>query len=112
MHSGQHTASQFLAFAAHGDLVVRADRPYVRQVVKIYGSSDAVPPLPDFQFDPAELWNAGTSIVLFDKNIDSDDEEVHAIEAAQGLGELLWGNLHTHDMKVYLELLNGLQMPS
>jgi len=108
VNSAQYTTSQFLAFAAYGDLVARADRPYVRQVLQIYSSSDAVVPLPDFQFDPAELWNAGTLIVLFDKSIDSDEEEIHAVEAAQGLGGFLWGNLHAHDMKVYLELLSGL----
>jgi hypothetical protein len=108
VNSAQYTTSQFLAFAAYGDLVARADRPYVRQVLQIYSSSDAVTPLPDFQFDPAELWNAGTLIVLFDKSIDSDEEEIHAVEAAQGLGGFLWGNLHAHDMKVYLELLSGL----
>ena len=106
--SAQYKASQFLAFTACGDLVARADRPYVRQVLQIYSSSDAVAPLPDFQFDPAELWNAGTLIVLFDKNIDSDEEEIHAVEAAQGLGGFLWGNVHAHEMKVYLELLSGL----
>jgi hypothetical protein len=106
--SAQYTTSQFLAFAAYGDFIARADRPYVRQVLQIYSSSGAAAPLPDFQFDPVELWNAGNLIVLFDKSIDSDEEEIHAVEATQGLGEYLWGNLHTHDMKVYLELLSGL----
>jgi len=104
----QHPTSQFFAFVACGDLVTRADRPYVRQVLQIYSSSDAVAPLPDLQFDPAELWNAGTLIVLFDKSIDRDEEEIHAVEAAQGLRGFLWGNVHAHNMKIYLELLSGL----
>jgi len=108
INSAQFKTSQFLAFAAHGDLVARADRPYIRQVLQIYSSSDTVAHLSDFQFDPAELWNAGTLIILFDKSIDSDEEEIHAVEAAHGLGGFLWGNLHAHDMKVYLELLSGL----
>jgi hypothetical protein len=108
VNSAQYMKSQFLAFAAYGDLVARADRPYVRQVLQIYSSSEPVAPLPDFQLDPAELWNAGTLIVLFDKSIDSDEEEIHAVGAAQGLGGFLWGNLHVHDMKIYLKLLSGL----
>lgn len=107
-NSSQYTTSQFLAFATYGDLVTRADRPYVRQILQVYSSSDALTPLPNLQFDPPELWNAGTLIVLFDKSLDSDEEEIHAVEAVQGLGDFLWGNLHAHDMKIYLELLNGL----
>lgn len=98
--------SKFLAFTAYGDLVARADRPYVRQVLQVYSS--VVAPLPGFEFDAAELWTVGTLIVLFDKSVDSDEEEIHAVEAIQGLGSFLWGNVHAHDMKNYLELLSGL----
>lgn len=32
-------ASKFLAFSVHGDMVVRADRPYVRKLLEIYSTA-------------------------------------------------------------------------
>ncbi|KAF2152247.1 alpha/beta-hydrolase [Myriangium duriaei CBS 260.36] len=100
--------TRFLAIVAHGDPVPRADRPFVRQILQIYSNvSDT--PLQNFQFDPPELYSAGDLVVLFDKNLEGDEEEIVAVKAEDGIGEFLWGTVKMHEMEVYLKLLSQLR---
>jgi hypothetical protein len=101
--------STFLAFAVHGDIVVRADRPYIRKMIEIFGSSGAASSMPTLEFEESELYNVGELVLLFDANPDGDDEQFQAAQLGDEINKLLWGNLKAHPLKEYCKLLSGLK---
>jgi len=104
---------RFLAFAVQGDVVVRADRPYVRKILEIYSAGGAaMTAVPTLQFEEPELRNAGKLILLFDKNPDGDEDQIEAVEAGNAVENVLWGNVRAHPMKLYCEMLAQLKQAS
>jgi len=105
--------SRFLAFVACGDIVVRADRPYIRKILEIYGASDSTSsPTPQIQFEEVELYNPGNLVMLFDNNPDGEEDIFEAVQVGGVIGNFLWGNAKVHAMKWYCEMLEGLQQDS
>ena len=100
-----HTSgSTFLAFVNHGDPVARADKPYIRLLLDVYSRPT---PLPYLNFEPSELCNAGTVILLYDRNPDGDDDDIGVSEVTNHMSSLLFGNVKVHPMKHYLTLLGA-----
>jgi hypothetical protein len=83
----------------------------VRKILEIYstGSRDASSSVTSVQFEEPELYNAGKLIMLFDENSDGDEDEIRGVEVERLIEGFLWGNVKTHPMKVYCELIAGLR---
>lgn len=98
----QSSNASFLSIVNNGDPVVRADKPYIRTLLEVY-----VKPNPEERLDFAasELFNCGSVILLHDRNVESEDADIDAVEATDSIGSVLFGNVKAHSMKQYLTML-------
>lgn len=95
-----HTSgSTFLAFVNHGDPVARADKPYIRLLLDVYSRPI---PLPYLDFEAPELCNAGTVLLLYERNPDGDEDDIGISEVTNQMSNLLFGNVKVHQMRHYL----------
>jgi len=61
-------------------------------------------------FVPATLFNAGMTVLLYDKNQDADEIAVSSsVVSPERIGGLLFGNVKIHPMKEYLSLIGSLR---
>ena len=59
------------------------------------------------------MYNIGRAIVLFDQSGNNDDKATNAMSLRSiELSQVVYGDLRTHDMKVYLERIAALRPDS
>jgi hypothetical protein len=101
--------SMTINMANHGDIVPRADKSYIRSLLRLYAERAEHLSEERWDFEQPTIFNYGQIFVLQDISDSEDDTpQVHAYRPSQDLWQTLaFGSVKAHPMTVYLEAVES-----